>query len=144
VYETEHRVRCKDGSYKWVLDRAKVVEHDGRGVAVRMVGTQADVTARRIQQQLLELHGTIIKNMSEGVCVIRPTDGTIIYANPRFCRMLGYAADELDGKSAASLRKPDWGEVDDRKRAGITEELRARGQASYEYVTQRRDGTRIV
>ena len=47
VYHTEHRLRAKDGTWVWVLDRGKVVERDAHGAAVRATGTHLDVTAQR-------------------------------------------------------------------------------------------------
>ena len=38
IYKNEHRVLCKDGTYKWVLDRGKVVEWDEQGKPLRVVG----------------------------------------------------------------------------------------------------------
>jgi PAS domain S-box-containing protein len=31
VYTSEHRVLCKNGKYKWILDRGKVVKRDKDG-----------------------------------------------------------------------------------------------------------------
>jgi PAS domain S-box-containing protein len=53
MYHCEHRVRCKDGSYIWVLDRGRVVTRDA-GNPVRMVGTHTDVTEKRAAQAALE------------------------------------------------------------------------------------------
>lgn len=39
----EHRIRHKDGSYRWVLTRGLAV-YDERSVAVRLVGSQTDIT----------------------------------------------------------------------------------------------------
>ena len=45
--EFEHRVRSGSGDWKWMLGRARVVERNGRGAAVRIVGTCADITERK-------------------------------------------------------------------------------------------------
>jgi diguanylate cyclase (GGDEF)-like protein/PAS domain S-box-containing protein len=46
-FVSEHRIRTKSGAWIWVVDRGKVVERDGAGHAVRMVGTRTDVTDRK-------------------------------------------------------------------------------------------------
>jgi PAS domain S-box-containing protein len=47
IYEHEYRARCKDGSWRWVAERGRIVERDGRGQPLRMVGTLSDITERR-------------------------------------------------------------------------------------------------
>ncbi len=46
VYVNEHRVRCKDGSYKLILDRGMVIARDAEGRPLRVVGTHTDLTER--------------------------------------------------------------------------------------------------
>ena len=55
VYQNEHRVQCKDGSYKWVLDRGKVVSWSDNGKPARVIGTYADISQRKeVERSLLE------------------------------------------------------------------------------------------
>ncbi|NCC27501.1 MAG: response regulator [Gammaproteobacteria bacterium] len=54
-YEIEFRLRARDGAYKWILDRGKVVARDEAGTPIRAVGTHTDLTARKqIEIQLRE------------------------------------------------------------------------------------------
>jgi len=51
---SEQRMRCKDGSYKWVLARARVVARTPDGRPVRMIGTTIDISARKALEFQLE------------------------------------------------------------------------------------------
>lgn len=52
-YETEHRLRHRDGHWIWVQDRGKIVARNGEGLPLRVVGTQVDITERRLHQSAL-------------------------------------------------------------------------------------------
>ncbi|MBW4555605.1 MAG: GAF domain-containing protein [Trichormus sp. ATA11-4-KO1] len=45
-YVTEHRILCKDGTYKWILDRGQAL-WDEAGNVVRMVGSYTDIADRK-------------------------------------------------------------------------------------------------
>lgn len=51
-YEDEYRLRHKDGSYRWVLGRGKVIERSKDGQARRFAGTISDITERKRTEQL--------------------------------------------------------------------------------------------
>jgi PAS domain S-box-containing protein len=51
VFAPEVRMRCKDGSIKWILGRARVVAWTPDGRPLRVVGTQTDITARKLAEQ---------------------------------------------------------------------------------------------
>lgn len=50
AYRNEHRIRCKDGSWKWVLSRGMVIERDADGKPLRMVGTHTDITELKLAE----------------------------------------------------------------------------------------------
>ncbi|PLZ26527.1 PAS domain-containing protein [Fischerella thermalis] len=51
-YISEYRIRCKDGTYKWILDRGQAL-WDEDGNAVRMVGSHTDITERKLAEEQL-------------------------------------------------------------------------------------------
>jgi len=51
AYRNEHRIRCKDGSWKWVLTRGMVISRDEHGAPLRMIGTHTDITDRKTAEE---------------------------------------------------------------------------------------------
>lgn len=61
----EYRVRHADGSWRWVLDRAKVVSRDSDDRPIRVVGTTSDITARRNMEAALQRSETLLRQSQE-------------------------------------------------------------------------------
>jgi PAS domain S-box-containing protein len=55
IFKAEFRMRTKDGGWKWILGRGRVVEREN-GMPLRMTGLNTDVTARRMADDELALH----------------------------------------------------------------------------------------
>ncbi len=47
IYQSEHRVRCRDGSYKCILARGKVIDWTDDGQPLRIIGTHTDISDRK-------------------------------------------------------------------------------------------------
>jgi PAS domain S-box-containing protein len=74
MYEFEHRLRHREGGWVWVLGRAKVVERDEQGRPLRMVGTNVDITSRKLAQERLQsfIHAIpdmIFRVRVDGICL---------------------------------------------------------------------------
>ena len=52
-YETEYRLRAKDGSWRWIMDRGKVIDRADDGTPIRAVGVHRDITERKQWEQAL-------------------------------------------------------------------------------------------
>ena len=53
TYSNEHRVLCKDGSWRWVHSRGMVISRDAQGRPLRMIGTHTDITERKTAEELI-------------------------------------------------------------------------------------------
>ena len=55
AYAVEHRVRARNGEWRWILSRGRVTERDPQsGRALRMIGTNLDITERRRMEDALQ------------------------------------------------------------------------------------------
>ncbi|RZL04361.1 MAG: diguanylate cyclase [Rubrivivax sp.] len=53
-YNAEHRVRTSDGQWLWILSRGRVVDRDPRGRALRLSGTNADISEQKALEAQLQ------------------------------------------------------------------------------------------
>lgn len=52
VFAEEYRIRCRDGSLKWISNRG-IVQRDADGRVIRMAGSESDITERKEIEQAL-------------------------------------------------------------------------------------------
>lgn len=97
VYTNEHRLLCKDGSYKWILDRGLVVSRDEHGTHLRAIGTHTDISDRREAEETLRI-AAIAFESQEGM-FITDVSSHILSVNSAFTRITGFSAEDVIGKT---------------------------------------------
>lgn len=70
-YTLEFRCRCKEGHYRWILSRGKVVRYTSDGHPSRAIGTHVDITelkeAKENSERLNQVKSAFLANMSHEI-----------------------------------------------------------------------------
>ena len=142
VIESEHRMRARDGTWRWVHARGKIVEREASGRPLRAIGTHTDVTARRAAADALRESEArfyaVFANASIGMAILAP-EGRVLAANAVLCAMLGYGEGELSGMDFRDVTHPDDIEREERLIAELHAHRRARLRLAKRYL--RKDGS---
>ncbi|MDE2440653.1 MAG: PAS domain S-box protein, partial [Betaproteobacteria bacterium] len=93
IHRLEYRMIHKDGSLRWILDQASVMQRDQDGKPVRMCGTHTDITARKQAEEVLKASEMRYRHLVENLPDIAYTysirrGGT--YYSPRATDILGH------------------------------------------------------
>ena len=113
---------------------------DANGKVLKLMGITEDITERKAAEDMLHFHSNILQSMTEGIYLIRASDGKIVFANPQFERMLGYGSGELLDKHASIVNAPGEKGFEAVSAAAMSELARA-GAWSGEVQNIRKDGT---
>ena len=116
IYQSEHRVKTKDGKWVWILDRGKVVERDNIGKPLRAVGTHTDITERKHAEEAVRERETriaaILDTAVDGIITINEK-GSIETFNPAAEKIFGYRAEDILGRNVNMLMSGDDRELHD-------------------------------
>ncbi|MBD2064941.1 PAS domain S-box protein [Funiculus sociatus GB2-A5] len=108
-YVAESRLRCKDGTYKWILNRGQAL-WDETGNPVRMTGSHTDISDRKLGEAALAASEakfrSLIQNSSDIITII-DADGVMQYQSPSVEIILGYKSEELIGKRYFDFVDPE-------------------------------------
>lgn len=99
--ENTHRLKHKDGSWIWILDRGKTT-FDQDGKALRMIGTNTDITREKALELKYAKQAQIIENIHDSV-IATNLKGIIISYNHGSEVLLGYKADKMIGQHISMI-----------------------------------------
>ena len=102
IFESEHRIRHDDGSWRWVRACGRVTERDASGKALKLGGTTRDIQELRRAERETRVAYEVFRSMSEAVSVI-DLDFTFVAVNPAFSRITGYSEGDVLGLASNLL-----------------------------------------
>jgi len=102
-YEMEIRMRHKNGSWVWILDRGRVSSWTADGKPLVMSGTHQDISHRKNSEEALRKLSRAI-DFSSSAVIISDINGCIEYVNPKFTEITGYSREETLGKNLQFLQ----------------------------------------
>lgn len=101
-YENIHRLKHKDGSWLWILDKGRTL-FDKNGKPIRMIGFHSNVTKMQNLKVELSKLKKVIEHSPISI-VISDINGKIEYVNPHFCNVTGYTIEEAIGANPRILK----------------------------------------
>lgn len=116
VYSVEFRMRCKDGSWRWILARAMAVTRDEQSRPLRTIGTHTDITRAKMDEGTLrdanaqlaaeQQRIRVILDHSHDAFVAVNSAGQVTDWNAKAESMFGWSAAEAVGRQLSELIIP--------------------------------------
>jgi PAS domain S-box-containing protein len=141
-YIYEHRMLHKDGSVRWILVRGKAVRN-ADGEVVRMVGTDTDITDRKVAEQKAERAHFELNQIFEAATPMNviDTDFNMLRINDTFAGLFQVKSKDVIGKKCYDL----WpGPLCRTSECPLERILSGREHQEYEDVVELPDGTVIT
>jgi len=143
-YESEYRMRTRQETWKWILDRGRILEWDEQGQPVRAAGTHLDISARRNAEEALRDSeaanrrlATLVEQSSESI-VVTDLEGRMVYVNPAFEKLTGFSKTEALGQNPNILKS---GRQPEKLYHELWTTIRQDKTWSGRYINRRRDGS---
>lgn len=129
AYKAEFRMRNQTGDWQWILSQGSIVEWDGAGVPLRMLGTHTEISQRkeaelalvhlnaeleqRVGERTLQLRSEearlqdLFNSTNDLIQSVRLSDVHYEFVNRAWLRVLGYDLAELSELTLYDVIHPD-------------------------------------
>jgi PAS domain S-box-containing protein len=102
-YRSEFRIVWPDGTTRWAVGMGKITQ-DETGKALRLLGTNVDITIRKHQEQALTRALKDVQDFkfaldTSSIVAVTDRRGVITYVNDKFCEISKFSRSELIGKT---------------------------------------------
>src|SRR5579862_2080528 len=105
IFESTHRMRHRNGEWRWVVSRA-TARVDKHGRLLRLVGVELDVTERKLYEEALfrekESAQITLQSIGDGV-ITTDANSTIDYINPVAEELTGWRLEDAMGRPVEEI-----------------------------------------
>ncbi len=98
AWDCEFRMRARDGGWKWIRLRGRAVDRDADGMALRIVGTNKDITQWKVAADALNRNRERLRGLvecSQAAIFAIDEQNHLHYSNPALESLTGYSRLEL-------------------------------------------------
>ncbi|NEP56557.1 MAG: PAS domain S-box protein [Symploca sp. SIO2G7] len=144
-YRNEYRIRCKDGIYKWILARGKVIEWTADAQPLRVIGTKTDISDRKQAEWALRdaeaKYRAIYDNAMNGIYQ-STFEGYYLMVNAALAHMYGYETPEALMSEVDDISRQIY--LHPERRSEFQQILAEQGSVvGFEAQVHRRDGSTL-
>jgi diguanylate cyclase (GGDEF)-like protein/PAS domain S-box-containing protein len=105
-YSVEFRMRCKDGSWKWILARGMIISRDKALAPERMIGTHTDISQQKnIENQLRQNSNQqrfMLENSPTAVSIATENGRKVLFANKAYTDLVNLIPSDVIGADPQS------------------------------------------
>ena len=105
IFESTHRMRHRNGEWRWVISRA-IARVDKHGRLLRLVGVELDITERKLYEEALfrekESAQITLQSIGDGV-ITTDANSVIDYINPVAEELTGWRLEDAMGRPVEEI-----------------------------------------